>query len=66
MIEPVDPFQRRVFHSFKISPGTAAVNELSIVESNDRFGQRIVVGVADTADRGLDTDFSEALGVANR
>ena len=37
VIEPVDPFQRCVFHGFQMPPGTATVNHFGLVESDNRF-----------------------------
>ena len=66
MIEPVDPFQRCVFHGFQMPPGTATVNHFGLVESDNRFRQRVVVRVADAADGWLDAGLGEALGVFDR
>jgi hypothetical protein len=38
---------------------------LGLVETVDRFGESIVVAVADAADRGFDAGFRQALSVAN-
>ena len=32
VIEPVDPFQRYVFHGFQMPPGTATVDHFGLVE----------------------------------
>jgi hypothetical protein len=53
VIEPVDPFEHRVFDGFPMPPGAATVNELGLVEPDDRFGQRVVVGVTHAAHRRL-------------
>jgi len=63
MVEPVDPFEGRVFHRFERSPGSTAMDDLGLVEAVDRLGQSVVVAVADAANRGLDPGFGEALGV---
>ena len=66
VVEPVDPFQRCVFNGLEIPPWTAAVNDFSLVETDDGFGQRVVVGIAHAAYRGLRTRLGEALGIADR
>jgi len=49
VIEPVDPLQRRELDGFEGSPGTATMDDLSLVQTVDRLGQSIVVAVADAA-----------------
>jgi hypothetical protein len=39
------------------------MNNLCLVEAVDGFGQRIVITVADAADRGFDPGPGQALGV---
>ena len=41
------------------------MDDLSLVEPIDRFGERIVVAVAEATDGRLDTRLSKALGVSN-
>ncbi len=41
------------------------MDELRFVEAVDRFGESVVIAVADTADRGFDASLGEALGVSN-
>jgi hypothetical protein len=45
VVEPVDPLERGQFDVLQILPGTA-VNDFCLVETVDRFGQRVVVGIA--------------------
>jgi len=66
MVEPVDPFKRGVFDGVKISPRTTAMNDLRLKQANDRFGERVVVRIADAAHRGLRTGLGQALGVPDR
>src|SRR5207253_9542218 len=66
VVEPVDPFERGVFHRVEIAPWTAAMDELRLEQPNDRLGHGVVVGIADTAHRGLRTELSQALRVADR
>lgn len=62
MVEPVDPFEGRVFHRFEAPPRPTPMDHLGLVEAIDGLSQSIVTAVADAADRGLDPGFREALG----
>ena len=42
------------------------MDDLGFVKAVDRFGESIVIGVADAADGGLDASLSQALGVFDR
>jgi len=42
------------------------VNDLGLEQSDDRLGQRVVVRVADAADRRLAAGLLQALSVTNR
>ena len=64
--EPIDPFEGRIFDIVKFTPGAAAVNDLGRVQPDDGFGERVVVGVADAADRRLDARLRQALRITNR
>ena len=66
MVEPVDPFQRRVLNGLEVPPRTAAVNDFRLEQTDDGLGQRVVVGIADAAHRGLRTGLGQALGVPDR
>lgn len=66
IVEPIDLFERGVLDSFEAAPGSAPADHLGFVEAVDRFGQSVVVAVADTADRRLDAGLGEALGVLDR
>ena len=54
------------FHVSEVAPGTSRSDDLGFEESDNRFGQRVVVGVTDAAHRGLDAGFGETLGVVDR
>src|SRR5690606_24299151 len=56
-------FQRCELDGLEATPRSASVDHLSFVEAVDGFGESIIVGIADTADRRLDASFSQALGV---
>ena len=47
----------------KRAPWSAPMDHLGLVETVDRFGESIVVAVADAADRRLDAGLGQALGV---
>jgi hypothetical protein len=63
VIEPVDPFQRRVFDRFEIVPRPTPVDHVDLLNPIYRLGLRVVTAAADTADRWLDARFGEAFGV---
>jgi len=42
------------------------VNDLSLVKAVDGLGERVVVGIADAADGGLDAGLGQALGIFDR
>jgi hypothetical protein len=42
------------------------MDDLSLVEAVDRFGEGVVVRIADAADGRLDPGFGEPLGVLDR
>ena len=60
IIEPVHPFEGGVFDGLERSPRAAPVDRLGLVEAVDRFGQRVVVAVADAADRRIDPGFGQS------
>ncbi len=66
MVEPVDPFQRGEFNRFEAPPWSAPMDDLGLVETVDRFGERVVVTVAHTSDRRLDPCLSQSLRIPDR
>jgi hypothetical protein len=42
------------------------VDQLGFVEAVDGFGERVVIAIADAADRRLDAGFCKVLGVFDR
>src|SRR5262245_47276691 len=66
VVEPIDPFERRVLDIVEISPRATAVNDLGLEQSDDRLGEGVVVRVADAAVRRLDAGLLQALSVADR
>lgn len=65
VVEPAHPLQGGQFHGFPGLSGRSAVNQFGFVQPIDGLGQRVVVAVATTADRGFDASLGQALGVAN-
>ena len=65
-VEPVDPFEGGEFDSLEAPPWSAPVAHLGLEQAVDRLSQRVVVRVADAADRGLDARLGEPLGVAKQ
>ncbi len=61
VVEPIHPFKRGEFDGFEGSPRPATMNDLGFVKTIDRFCQSVIVTVANTADRGLDSSLGEAL-----
>ena len=46
VVEPVDPFECGELEVVEAAPGSAVADEFGLVEPDDRFGERVVVGVA--------------------
>jgi len=51
-----------MFDGFEAAPRATAVDVFGFEEAVDRLGKRIVITVADAADRGLDARFGQSLG----
>jgi hypothetical protein len=47
-------------------PGAKKLDHLRLEEADDAFGQGVVVGVPDAADRGVDACFGQPFGVSDR
>ena len=65
MVEPVDPLQGGVLDLVEALPGATPVDQLGLVQPDDRLGQGIVIAVATGADRGDRAGLGQALGVAD-
>lgn len=65
VVEPFDLFQCFPFHGIGRSPRSKSVDDLGLEQADDRFGQRVVIRVADAAHRWLQSGLDQALGVAN-
>ena len=66
MVEPIDPVERGEFDRIDRAPRSTSVDDLGLVETDDRLGLGVVIRVAAAADRGLDPGVGETFGVANR
>ena len=66
MIEPINPFQRRVFNRVQMTPRPATSNHLGFVEPNDGLRERVIVRIADATHRRLGACLGQSIGVANR
>ena len=65
MVEPVDPLQGGVLDLVDAPPGAAPVDQLGLVQPDDRLGQGVVVAVAAGTDRGDGAGVGEPFGVAD-
>jgi hypothetical protein len=63
VVEPVDPLERGELDRLEFAPRPSSPDDLGFVESVDRLGERIVVAVADAADRWFDARVFQALDV---
>lgn len=63
MIEPIYPFERGILDSVEVMPGRSMVDEFGLVQSDHRFRHRVIVRVADAADRRCNARLSESLTV---
>ena len=63
MVEPIHPFERGDFDGLEGPPWPTAIDDLGLVEAVDGLGERIVIAVADAADRWFDAGFGQALSV---
>jgi hypothetical protein len=66
VVEPVHPFQSRELDGLEATPWSAPMDYFGLVEAVDGFGEGIVIGISDAADRRLDTGFSQTLGAFDR
>ena len=66
IVEPVHLLEGCELDGLEATPRPASMDDLRLVETVDRFGEGVVVGVADAADGRLDPGFGETLGVLDR
>lgn len=65
VVKPGHPFPRGQFDGLTRLPGSAAVDQFSLVESIDRDGRGIIVTVALATHRRFDAGFCQAFAVLN-
>lgn len=66
VVVPVDPFEGGDLDLVGRLPGSAGFDQFGLVEADGGLGQGVVVGVADAADRRVDTSGGEAFGERDR
>ncbi len=66
VVEPVHPFERRIFDGIDVAPRTAAPRDFGLLQADDRLGEGVVIGVADAPDGRLDVRLCQTLRVADR
>ena len=63
VVEPADPFQGGEFNRFEATPWSALTNDRGLVETVDRFGEGVVVAVAEVSDGRLDSCLGQSLRI---
>jgi hypothetical protein len=63
IVEPIDPFEGCELDGLEASPRSTPMDDLGLVEAIDRLGERVVVGIADAADRRDEARFDQAFRV---
>ena len=54
VVIPVDPFQGFPFDLTNRLPGAEEFDDLGLEQADDAFGEGIIIGISDAADRGID------------
>ena len=65
VVEPIYPFECCVLDLIDVTPRTTFPDHFGLVQTVDRFGQRIVLAVTDTADGCSNARFSQAFAVTD-
>jgi hypothetical protein len=65
-VEPRDPVQDRWLEVVPVAPGTVRMEQLGLEQADLRFGQGIVVSIADRADRRVNAGPGQPAGERNR
>ena len=66
IVEPVHPLEGCELDGLEVAPRASSMDDFSFVETVDRFGESVVVRIADAADGRFDSGFGEPLGVFDR
>lgn len=65
VVEPVDPLVGRISDLIHVAPGNSSLNDFRHVQTVDRLGKRVVIGVTIAAYQGLHTRFGQSLRVTD-
>ena len=65
VVEPVDPFQCGELHGFELAPRSPAMDDVGLVKTVDRFGESIVVTVANASNGRLDAHLGQSFEIVN-
>ena len=63
VVEPVNPFQGGELHVVDVFPRPPSANHFGLVEPDDGFRERVVVGISLRSDRGDRSGLGETFGV---
>ena len=66
IVIPVDPFQGFPFDLTDGLPRAEKLDDLGLEQADDAFGQRVVIGIPDAADRSVDPGLCQSLGISDR
>jgi hypothetical protein len=58
VVEPIDPFESVELDGLEAAPWPAPMDHVGLVETVDGFGESVVMGIFDAADRRLDASLS--------
>jgi hypothetical protein len=62
IVEPVHLFEGCELDGLEVMPWAWSMDDFTFVETVDRFGEGVVVRIADAADGRFDSGFGEPLG----
>ena len=65
VVEPVHVFEGGVLDLVEVLPRSAFVDEFCLVQTDDGFGEGVIVRIANRADRWFDAGYGEPVRVTN-
>jgi hypothetical protein len=65
VVEAIDPFERGKLPRFKVAPRSPSMDNFGLVKTVDRFGESVVVPVANASNGRLDVRLRQSFGIAN-
>ena len=65
MVEPVHVLEGGVLDLVEVLPRSAFVDEFCLVQADDGFGEGVIVGIPNRADRWFDAGLGEPVRVTN-